>query len=133
MTQNMTFYTWPHDFFFALYPQYLKRKQNFAILSPDQLPYNLTWDIRFIKPKLNIFVDDISWYHTSKKGFFVYWDQMNSLCTFQKGHIKFTHISNKTLTSKINSISQINKTSIPNRGGCMEKGMNIWSYFYNQY
>ena len=61
-----------------------------------------------------------------KKGFFVYWDQMNSLCTFQKGHIKFTHISNKTLTSKINSISQINKTIIPNRWGCIEKGMSIW-------
>ena len=31
---------------------------------------------------------------------------MNSLCTFQKRHITFNHISNKTLTSKINSIRE---------------------------
>ena len=42
--------------------------QNVAIPSPDQPAYNLTWHIRFSKPKLNIFADDISWYHTSKKG-----------------------------------------------------------------
>ena len=71
---------------------------------------------------------------------------MNSLCTFQKRHITFNHISNKTLTSKIKaafekcpkgnsffiglaSLSQINKTIIPNRWGCMETGMSIWSYF----
>ena len=62
-----------------------------------------------------------------RKWFFVYWDQMNSLCMFQKGHIKLPHISNKTLTSKINPINQINKTIILNRWGCMEKGMSIWS------
>ena len=30
------------------------------------------------------------------------------------------------------SVSQINKTIIPNRWGCIEKGMSIWSYFNNQ-
>ena len=49
-------------------PDFFLPSQNFAIPNPDQPPYNLTWHIRFSKPKLNIFVDNISWYHTSKKG-----------------------------------------------------------------
>ena len=52
---------------FSLFRIFLKF-QNFAILSPDQPLYDLTWHIRFSEPKLNIFVDKISCYHTSKKG-----------------------------------------------------------------
>ena len=57
--------------------------------------------------------------HLKKRFFFLYGNKMNRLCMLKKGHIKFTHISNKTVTSKINSISKINKIILPSRWGCM--------------
>ena len=57
-------YSW---IFFRILEFFFQSK-NFAIPNPDQPPYDLTWLIRFSKPKLNFFVNDISWYHTSKKG-----------------------------------------------------------------
>ena len=50
------------DFFFLF--RIILKFQNFTIPSPDQPPYDLTWHIRFGKRKLNIFINDISWYHT---------------------------------------------------------------------
>ena len=83
--------------------------------------------IGFNKHKFNMFLDDISWYHYSKMGSLSIETKLIGCAHSKKEHMKFTHISNKTITIKINSISQINKT----RRGCMEKGKSIWSYFYN--
>ena len=85
--------------FFSIITDFLL-SQNFANSSPDQPPYNFTWHIRFSERKLNIFCRWHFMISHFKKGCFIYWDQMNTICTSKKGHIKFTHISNKTIKAK---------------------------------
>ena len=111
-TAKIQYSQFPDLFRIFFIPDFLKF-QNFAIPSPAQLLYDLIWNIKFIKPKLNISLFNISWYHTSKRGCLSIETKMNSLYRCQKGHIQYSPISKKPVTlqtGEINLISKIDKT-----------------------